>query len=161
MAACMKDATTSSQRRACVTGAGKTNIASALGKRASEVSATEVREFLAEGATDKMKEMMTACVAEAADAAAKRACGKGAALKSSLAASLGKAETDVKQLDVEMFKRKAALSGVKDAMQACMAEAATPAERRACRTTNAKAALTECLGKESNEVRRPCPEPEP
>jgi len=152
MDACMQGVTTSNQRRTCFTGAGKTNIANALGKPASEVTDTFVRGILMDSAKDKITELMKACVSEATDTTERKACGKGSKMRASLASSLGKPVEEVDQTDLEVYKRKGAQDGVKNAMQACMADVKTSASRKDCKDTVAKAALAEATGKVSSEI---------
>ena len=78
MKACAEVAKTANDprkaRQACAGSSAKAALADALGKSLEEVDQASVGVFLRQASKPAQADKMTACIAEAADAAAKKAC---------------------------------------------------------------------------------------
>ena len=148
MNACVESATGATAKAQCKAVTAKATLVKSLGKKTTEVSTTEVNEFVKDAAKDEVAKTMNACK----DASTGTATCKSTAVKNTLALSLGKEAAAVTSTDVNMFVADAAKSEVRDTMKACMEAASDDNERGDCKGTTAKAALAKSLGKDTTEI---------
>ena len=100
-----------------------------------------------------MQTKMSACVkAAGTDSTKVKGCKRSPNVKAGLASSLGKPVADITDTDLEAFATEAGKDAVNEAMSACMEVATDATSRAACKTVNAKAAMTDALGVEAGEI---------
>ena len=119
MKACMEAASDANARTLCRTTTAKDALATALGKQASDVTATELNTFVRESAKarvscncahvvfvtacgNQVTEEMTACMEAATDGAARTTC-KDTTTKQAIATALGKQTSDITATDLNKF----------------------------------------------------------
>ena len=115
--------------------------AKAAGK--STVTETEFIEMKKKGAAKEAQDALSSCVDGAGTDAARTACINGPSgsrrgladspLTKAIAKALGKKATEVDITEVNIFMKKGAGVGVRNAMEGCYAAASTKADKLACR----------------------------
>jgi hypothetical protein len=151
MKACMESAADGAARTSCRDTTAKAALATALGKQTSDITATELNQFMADAGKDQVREEMKACMQSAADGAARTTC-KDTTAKAALATALGKEASEITPTELNKFMADAGKDQVRVEMKACMESASDGAARTACKDTTAKAALATSLGKEASDI---------
>ena len=102
MKACMESASDGAARTTCRDTTAKAALATALGRQASDITPTELNQFMADAGKEQVGQEMKACMVGAADGAARTAC-KDTTAKAALATSLGKEGSDITPTELNRF----------------------------------------------------------
>lgn len=138
------------KKKACSAGDGlKDVLKNTLGR---EVSDFEVGDFVRKGAKSTAGNFMRLCRSTATTDEAKGKC-KTEGVKDELANALGKAATEIDDIEVEDFLRRSGMDKTAEFMKACVESAESPTAMANCASSDdLKSALGETLGKAKAEI---------
>eukprot|EP00930_Biecheleria_cincta_P092189 TRINITY_DN81_c0_g1_i7.p1 TRINITY_DN81_c0_g1~~TRINITY_DN81_c0_g1_i7.p1 ORF type:complete len:907 (+),score=260.12 TRINITY_DN81_c0_g1_i7:103-2721(+) len=145
--ACQANASTTEEKKACLrSDAAKAEAAKVSGRDAGKIKNEDLAKAAREGAASDMATIMKSCMESAENATAKKACLKRDDLKSTMAASMGRNKSDVKDSEVRESLRQAAQNDALMMLQNC-----NKSEMAKCKE-QAKTLQAKASGKNASEI---------